>query len=135
MHNSSTYVQEFANKQNAKAVFRALTHLNFKYFTKVPYQQPTRNNFEGTKRGEEAIFLSYSPSHVKELLQSQNFNIVNRYGCSYLRSSVFKKLLGDEKMIQVEKTLQKIFKKSDIPPSISTKPQLKETTKPKTQPL
>lgn len=124
MHNGSTYVQEFANKQNAKAVIRALTHLNFKYFTKAPYQQPTRNNFEGTKRGEEAIFLSYSPKHVKELLQSQNFNIVNRYGCSYLRSTFFKKLLGDEKMIQLEKTLQKVFKKSSIPPSIIYETQL-----------
>lgn len=118
MHNGSTYVQEFANKRNFKASLRALSHLNFKYFSKAPYQQPTAKNFEGTKKGEEAIFLSYDPKLVAELLESQRFKIINKYGCSYLRSASLKKFLSDENMVKAEKVLQKLLKATDIPPSI-----------------
>ena len=118
MHNGSTYVQEFANKRNLKASLRAITHLNFKYFSNKPYQQPTAKNFECTKQGEEAIFLTYDPNHVKQLLTSQKFEIINKYGCSYLRSASLKKILGDEKMINTEKVLQKLLKTTNIPPSV-----------------
>ena len=118
MHNGSTYVQEFANKRNFKASLRALSHLNFKYFSKTPYQQPTAKNFEGTKKGEEAIFLSYDPRLVAELIEYQRFKIISKYGCSYLRSASLKKLLGDENMVKTEKVLQKLLKTTDIPPSI-----------------
>jgi ubiquinone/menaquinone biosynthesis C-methylase UbiE len=118
MHNGSTYIQEFANKMNLKASLRAIINLNFKYFSSAPYQQPSAQNFEGTKKGEEAIFLSYKPEFIEKLLNSQNFKIINKFGCSYLRSTTLKKILGEDKMIKIEKVLQKILKTTNIPPSI-----------------
>lgn len=118
MHSGSTYVQEFANKVNFKASLRALLHFNFSYFTKEPYQQPTSKNFEGTKAGEEAIFLSYHPSHVRSMLSGQKFEIENKYGCSYLRSTTLKKLLGENFRIKIESVLQKLLKTTNLPPSV-----------------
>ncbi len=129
MHNGSTYVQEFANKVNFKASLRALLHIDFKYFSKDPYQQPTSKNFEGTKEGEEAIFLSYHPSHVKSLLESQQFEIENKYGCSYLRSILLKKILGDNLRIKLESVLQKLLKTTNIPPSVIFEAKLSGDTK------
>jgi ubiquinone/menaquinone biosynthesis C-methylase UbiE len=74
MHNGSTYIQEFANKMNLKASLRAIINLNFKYFSSAPYQQPSAQNFEGTKKGEEAIFLSYKP----EFIENYSTNKISR---------------------------------------------------------
>jgi len=118
MHNDSTYVQEFANKINLKASLRAIAHLNFKFFSREPYQQPTSKNFEGTEMGQEAIFFNYHPSFVSKVLNNIGFNIQNKYGCSYLRFQALKKILGDNNMLKIEYFLQKLLKTTNIPPSI-----------------
>lgn len=118
MHNKSVYVQEFANKVNIKAVCRSLVHLDFDIFNTKPYQQPTKNNFEGTKKGEEALFFNYHPTYVKSFLNEQNFSIKEKYGCSYLRSALLKRLLGDNILLKIESVLQKCLHKTNISPSI-----------------
>lgn len=117
-HNKSIYIQEFANKINIKASVRAILHLNFDFFRTTPYQQPTKNNFEGTKRGEEALFLNFHPEYVKQLLQKNGFLLEAKYGCSYIRSAFLKKVIGQNNMVKIENVLQKIFKSTNIPPSI-----------------
>lgn len=126
MHNDSSYVQEFANKVNLKASLRAIFHLNFKFFSKEPYQQPTSKNFEGTETGQEAIFFNYHPSFVSGTLSNVGFEIQNKYGCSYLRFPALKKLLGDQNMLKIEYFLQKLLKTSNIPPSIVFETKLKK---------
>jgi ubiquinone/menaquinone biosynthesis C-methylase UbiE len=118
MHNNSSYVQEFANKVNLKASLRAIFHLNFKFFSKEPYQQPTSKNFEGTETGQEAIFFNYHPSFVAGTLRNIGFKIQNKYGCSYLRFPILKKILGDNNMLKIEYILQKLLKTTNIPPSV-----------------
>ena len=118
LHSRSIYVQEFANKVHIKARLRSLLKGDFSIFSKEPYQQPTSQNFEGTKSGEEALFLNFHPKHIKEMLQEEKMKIKKKYGCSYLRSQQLKKILGEETMISTEKILQKLFGWSNIPPSI-----------------
>lgn len=117
MHNDSVYVQEFANKVNFKASLRAILHLNFKFFSKEPYQQPSAKNFEGTTTGQEAIFFNFHPTYVAELLKTDGFNITNKYGCSYLRSGLLKRILGEDIMIKLEYILQSILRNTNISPS------------------
>jgi len=118
MHNDSAYIQEFANKVNLKASLRALFHLNFKFFSKEPYQQPTSKNFEGTETGQEAIFFNYHPSFVAGTLRNIGFEVQSKLGCSYLRFPMLKKVLGDNNMLKMEYFFQKLLKTTNIPPSI-----------------
>lgn len=138
MHDNSTYIQEFANKVNLKASLRAVLHLNFKFFSKEPYQQPTSKNFEGTETGQEAIFFNYHPSFVSGTLKNIGFEIQNKYGCSYLRFQGLKKILGDNNMLKMEYALQKGLKTTNIPPSVIFETKLqksKSKDKVKTQKL
>lgn len=118
MHTDSSYIQEFANKVNLKASLRAILHLNFKFFSKEPYQQPTSKNFEGTKSGEEALFFNYHPSYVSGALNNIGLEIQEKYGCSYLRFQALKRILGDNNMLKIEYVLQKALKATNISPSV-----------------
>jgi len=126
MHADSSYIQEFANKINLKASLRAILHLNFKFFSREPYQQPTSKNFEGTDVGQEAIFFNYHPSFVYGALKNIGFEIQNKYGCSYLRFQAFKKILGDDNMLKVEYLFQNVLKTTNIPPSVIFETKLKK---------
>lgn len=118
MNKNSFYIQEFANKIHLISTLKALARLNFKFFSKEPYQQPTKGNFEGTKSGEEAIFFNYHPQYVKDLLVKSGFTVIKKHGCSYIRSAFLKKLFGEELMIVKERILQPLLSWSNIPPSI-----------------
>ena len=117
MSKDSTYVQEFANKVNIKASCRALLHFDFKFFSQEPYQQPTAKNFEGTAAGQEALFLNFHPTYVARLLRKNQFSIIEKFGCSYLRSGFVKKILGEDTMIKLEYILQPLLKNTNISPS------------------
>ena len=118
MNRNSFYIQEFANKIHLISTLKALVRLNFKFFSKEPYQQPTKGNFEGTKSGEEAIFFNYHPRYVKDLLEKNGFTVIKKHGCSYIRSALLKKVFGEELMILTERILQPLLSWSNIPPSI-----------------
>ncbi len=118
MNRNSFYIQEFANKVHLISTLKALVKLNFKFFSKEPYQQPTKGNFEGTKSGEEAIFFNYHPRYIRELLTKNGFTVIKKHGCSYIRSAFIKKILGEELMIVKEKILQPLLSWSNIPPSV-----------------
>ncbi len=114
----ATYIQEFANKVNVKAVFRAIFHLNLSLLSKAPYQQPTSMNFEGTKTGEQTIFVNFHPAYVRESLRNNGFKIQSKHGCSYLRSPKLKKMLGDNILLRIEYALQTLFSFTNFPPSV-----------------
>jgi hypothetical protein len=46
------------------------------------------------------------------------FTIKRKFGCSFLRSQVIKKLLGTDLMVFIEKVLQETLSWTNIPPSI-----------------
>lgn len=112
-----SYIQEFANKVHIKAKLRAILKGNFKFFNKTPYQQPNMGNFEGTKE-QSSIFLNYHPKFVRELLKKNDFKVLKKYGCSYLRIPYLKNKLGTDKLIKIESLLQNILSWSNIPPSV-----------------
>lgn len=134
MGNKSIYVQEFANKVHIKAKVKALLKQDFKFFDTKPYQQPSAQNFEGTKTGEEALFYNYHPKHIKNELQNRNFEIKKKHGCSYLRSQKLKNVLGEDNMLAIEKVLQNTLSWSNIPPSVIYETILRKDSAPKHTP-
>lgn len=124
----AVYVQEIANKVHIKAKVKALLRKDFNFFSEEPYRQPIGENLEGSKKEEGGIFLNYHPSHIRSLLEKNNFRIERRFGCSFLRSRVIKKILGTEIMVFLEKLLQKTLSWTNIPPSIFFRTTLQKDT-------
>ncbi len=117
MSYNSLFLQEFANKIHIKARIRSLFSLDFSQWNVKPYQQPPHGSAEGTN-GEQTVFLNYHPKHIKRFFQNP-FNIVlDKNGCSFLRSNTIKRLLSIDQMMKLEKFLQKTLGKTNIPPSI-----------------
>lgn len=121
------YIQEFANKRHLKARVRAFFSGNRSINDEKPYQQPTIH-LEGAKGGGVS-FLNYHPKHIERLLEESGFEIIGKQGCSYLRVPLFKRLFGINTLLFFERILQKVFSKSDIPPSIFFKSKLNKGSK------
>lgn len=118
------YIQEFANKIHIKARIRALLSRDRDFTNQEPYQQPCIN-LEGAK-GDGVYFLNYHPEHIKELLEMSGFEVEEKIGCSYLRIPLLKKALGTRILTFFERISQKIFRKTDIPPSVFFKAEMDE---------
>jgi ubiquinone/menaquinone biosynthesis C-methylase UbiE len=116
MQEDGIYIQEFANKRHIKARIRAFLKGDKSIRNEEPYQQPTIN-LEGAK-GDGVSFLNYHSNHIKRLLEESGFEVEDKQGCSYLRVPLIKRLLGTKIVTFLEKILQKLFKNTDIPPSI-----------------
>lgn len=129
LSNNSTYVQEYANKKHIKAAIRAIFKLNLDIFSTEPYEQPRANNGEGSNIKERSIFYNYHPKYIKNLLKTYNFTLVKKYGCSYLRSPLIKKIINDNIMMFFESIMQELLSWSNISPSIFLETKLiKEQT-------
>lgn len=118
LDNKAVYIQEFANKVHLKAALRAVIHLDFSLFSKEPYQQPDRDNNEGATKNSNVPFLNYHPSWLKTQLNDHHLLVQNKYGCSYLRLPVLKRILEKNLMLEVEKFFQSTLSWSNISPSI-----------------
>ena len=118
LKSNSSYIQEFANKLHLKAFIKALFTLNFSIFSKEPYQQPTQENFEGARKGVSVPFFNYHYSWIKEALIKQGFKIEKKYGCSFFRVNVLKKIFGSSLLLIFENLFQTLFSWSNISPSI-----------------
>jgi ubiquinone/menaquinone biosynthesis C-methylase UbiE len=129
MKGNSSYIQEFPNKIHIKAVFRALMKLDFNLFKREPYLQPQITGEEGSNKEYNHIFYNYHPKHIKKLLKENNFKILRKYGCSYLRSPFIKKMLGENLMIFIEKIMQNTLSWTNISPSIFLDTQIKKDSK------
>ncbi len=129
MKSNSSYIQEFPNKIHIKAVVRALVKLDFNLFKQEPYLQPKVTGGEGSDKEYNHIFYNYHPKHIKKLLKENDFKILRKYGCSYLRSPFIKKILGENLMIFIEKFLQNTLSWTNISPSIFLDTQIKKDSK------
>jgi ubiquinone/menaquinone biosynthesis C-methylase UbiE len=126
LKHDSTYVQEYANKKHIKAVIRALLKLDLSIFSPEPYQQPKAHNSEGSQDDQESIFYNYHPKYIKNLLQTNKFILKKKYGCSFLRSPLIKKIFNDDILMFFEKIFQETLSWSDISPSIFLDTQVKK---------
>lgn len=132
LKNNGIYIQEYANKTHIKAVIRGLVTLNLSIFNKEPYQQPNKQNYEGTKEGSKVLFLNYHPKYIQQLFKGAKLDIQDKYGCSYLRINFLKKNIDTETLVKIENILQETLSWSNISPSIFVKAQAqKKEIKPK----
>ncbi|KKP65986.1 MAG: hypothetical protein UR61_C0007G0006 [candidate division WS6 bacterium GW2011_GWE1_34_7] len=115
------YIQEFANKLHLKAVIRAILKLDFKIFSISPYQQPDRKNNEGARENANVPFLNYHTSWIKNELTKKGFTILKKYGCSFLRIGLLKRLFNTSTLLFVENIFQNTLSWSNISPSIFIK--------------
>jgi ubiquinone/menaquinone biosynthesis C-methylase UbiE len=114
---NGSYIQEIPNKMNLKAIIRNALKFNFSYFTKEPYQQPTKHQFEGSN-GVESVFLNYHPNYLKNIFSSNGITIRKKIGTSFFRSELLKKLVPMKILIFGEGICQKLFSFANLSPSI-----------------
>jgi SAM-dependent methyltransferase len=124
LKNNSIYIQEFANKRHIKARVRAFFSNDKSVRNEQPYQQPCIN-LEGAK-DDGVYFLNYHPNFVSNLMKTVGFDIKGKQGCSYFRIPFLKKIFGTKILTFFERIFQRLFPKSDIPPSIFFKTKLKK---------
>lgn len=119
--NQAIYIQEYANKKHLKAIFKALFKLDFSVFNKTPYQQPTKENYEGARKGAYVPFFNYHPKWINETLQKEGFKILSTVGCSFFRINLLKKIFNTNILISLEMIAQSFFSWCNISPSIFVK--------------
>ena len=119
--NNSIYIQEYANKKHLKAVIKSLITFDFSIFNKEPYQQPTKENYEGARKGSHVPFLNYHPKWIKENLKKSGFIVAHERGSSFLRLNILKKILGVRILLLLERIFQNIFSWCYISPSVFVK--------------
>lgn len=126
---NAVYIQEFANKAHLKALVRALLRLDLSIFNKQPYQQPTKENYEGARKGSNVPFFNYHTAWIKESLKNEGFNIERKYGCSFLRVNILKRIFNTKFLLFLENILQILFSWSNTSPSIFLKSVVKGNVK------
>lgn len=115
------YIQEFANKIHIKASIKALFTLNFSFFNISPYQQPDKHHYEGTKKGSHVLFLNYHPKYIHKILTEAGYIIEKKYGCSFLRINILKKIFKTDFLLFWENIFQNILSFTNFSPSIFIK--------------
>ena len=126
LKNNGTHIQEYANKVHIKAILRALLSLDFSLFNKEPYQQPDKHNYEGTTKGSKVLFLNYHPRFISELLTNLGFKVEKKYGCSFFRIDLLKKVLGTNLLLMLERLSQILLSWANISPSVFIKARIEK---------
>lgn len=109
LNNNSIYIQEYANKRHIKAIISGILRLDFSVFDKEPYQQPTKQNYEGARKGSYVPFLNYHPSWIKDIMQNTGFVILSTRGCSFFRINIFKKIFSTQVLLFLKRLLSNCF--------------------------
>ncbi len=125
--NNSVYIQEFANKMHIKAILRALLKRNFSFFTTERFEQPAISTTEGTGKGIKGLFFNYHLEEIKDILAKNKFKVIKKYGCSFLRSPLLKKIFNDSTLLFFERILRVLFSFTNFSPSIFLKTKLEKT--------
>ncbi len=126
LSSNAVYIQEFANKGHLKALIRAIFKLDFSIFSKQPYQQPTKENYEGARKGSNVPFFNYHTAWIKNSLEHESFKIEKKYGCSFLRVNTLKRIFNTKTLLFFENLLQSTFSWSNTSPSIFLKTTVKK---------
>lgn len=121
INSKGVYIQEFANKLHIKAVLRALIKFDLSIFNQNPYQQPDRKNNEGARENANVPFLNYHTNWIIKSLKEIGFNTKKKYGCSFLRLGIIKRIFNNKGLILLENIFQNTLSWSNISPSIFIK--------------
>lgn len=127
-NNNAVYIQEYANKRHIKAILKGILKFDFSVFSKDPYQQPTKENYEGARKGSYVPFFNYHPKWMNETLREKGFTVLSTTGCSFFRMNILKKIFGTKVLIFFEKIAQTLLSWSNISPSIFIKSSIKKET-------
>ena len=105
----ATFILEFANKRNLKAVLRHwMRRQSWNPFDRAPVEFVELN-------------FNFHPAFVKEMLVNGGFEVLQQISVSYLRSGFLKRFLPLGTMTALETLLQAIFSWSAYSPSIFLK--------------
>jgi len=118
LNHKGMLIQEIANKIHLKATLRWIFSGNFEMLDKKPYTQPTVTSDEKEGSHEEGVFLNFHPTHIKEIMKTNGFTKFIKSSCSFIRIPFLKKILPLQILILLEKTMQTLFSKTNIAPSI-----------------
>lgn len=129
---NGAYILEFANKIHIKARLKWIFSGQFHNFSTTPYQQPTQKNYEGSKEGEDTVFLNFHPKDIKEKLEHNHLFLNTKAGASFLRIEAIKRKLSPKSMMTLEKIMRPTLSWMDISPSIFFK-CIKQGSQPSTQ--
>lgn len=98
------FILEFANKLHFKACLRAISRLNFSYFT----------DLAPAEKSEEIIFSNFHPQKIKKLLVKNGFQLVKIIPVSNFRSAFLKRIFPLKILLFLENIAQK-----NLPPCAS----------------
>ncbi len=124
---NAIYIQEYANKLHIKAVIRAIVKLDFSIFSKEAYQQPNKENYEGTRKNIQIPFLNYHPKEIRNIISKSGFSILKKYGCSFFRIDFLKNNIKVDTLLFWENILQNSISFLTLSPSIFLKSTKKES--------
>jgi ubiquinone/menaquinone biosynthesis C-methylase UbiE len=106
---------EFANKINAKAIFKNITKGNFTFLMDIfPIDLRSKRN----KQTGSISFHNYHPDSILELLKKHNLKTIQIRSVSNIRSQFIKKHIPISILLWVEKALQRALGKIYFGPSI-----------------
>jgi ubiquinone/menaquinone biosynthesis C-methylase UbiE len=106
---------EFANKMHVKALLKEIGRRNFS-FLKDQSTTDIRSQ-RSVKRGT-LPFLNYHPDKIKQILENNGFDIIEKRSVSNIRSPFLKGFFSTELLISMEKVLQKPLSYINFGPSI-----------------
>ncbi|MBX3061633.1 MAG: class I SAM-dependent methyltransferase [Anaerolineae bacterium] len=108
MTSGATFVLEYANKRNLKAILRYLLRKQeWSPFSEEPIEF-VKLNFD------------FHPQYMSHALKAAGFTTVRQYPVSWLRLGIFKKLLPLNVMVLLDRLLQQVGRIAPVSPSIFT---------------
>jgi ubiquinone/menaquinone biosynthesis C-methylase UbiE len=105
---NATFVLEFANKRNIKAILRYLL------------RQQTWNPFDLEPVEFVKLNFDFHPQYIYTALKEAGFTTVRQLPVSWLRLGVFKQVLPLSLMVQIDRVLQLVGRAVPVSPSIFT---------------
>jgi len=109
------FILEFPNKRHFKATFSEFTKGNFTF----PIDIFPRDIRCATNLKKNTLpFINYHPDHIVRILESNNFEIIEKLSASNLRSPLFKKIMPMEFLLFLDQFFYKIFSILNFGPSI-----------------
>lgn len=108
-------ILEYANKMHGKDQIRNLLHGNFTFPLDI---SPIDKRSEKNIKENSIPFLNFHPDDIEDKLRALNFKIIEKRSVSNFRSHYIKKIIGESKLLRIEKYLQKPLAKLHFGPSV-----------------
>lgn len=114
-----TFILEAAHKQHVLAFFKALfTGKMGEYLKNEPYRIEHRYDSQGMKEGQISIIYSFPVKYIQSLGKKAGFEIESTRACSFLRSTLLKKIFPPNVLFRMEQFFQFLLGYLPLTPSI-----------------